>query len=222
MPIRQSIVVQAKLVQDRGVQIGHADAALDRLVTDVVGRAVHVPGLESAAGQEQAEGVAVVVAAAAVLRDGQPAELAGPQHDRAVEQSAALQVLDQRRRGQVGLGADRFVLGLDVGVRVPRLKLRLDRRHHLHEAHAALDQPPGHQQPRAVAGGLADCRGRTASRGRGFAAQVEHLAGRQLHSRGQLVVANARFELRLVRIARAMLFVQPGQKIEILSLRPAG
>ena len=58
-------------MQDRGVQVGDADAAFDRLVADVVGGAVDVAGLEAAAGQQQAEGVAVVVAAAAVLRDRQ-------------------------------------------------------------------------------------------------------------------------------------------------------
>ena len=55
---------------------------VDGLVAELVGRAVDVARLEAAAGQPQAEGVAVVVAAVAVLRDRQPAELAGPDDDR--------------------------------------------------------------------------------------------------------------------------------------------
>ena len=50
MAERQSIVIQAELVQDRRMQVGHADAVLDRFVTDVVGLSVDVPSFETATG----------------------------------------------------------------------------------------------------------------------------------------------------------------------------
>jgi hypothetical protein len=57
----------AELVQQRGQQARTADAPLGGLVTELVGRPVHMPGPETVAGQEQGEGVAVVVPAVAVL-----------------------------------------------------------------------------------------------------------------------------------------------------------
>ena len=60
------------------MQVGHADRVDGGLVAELVGGAVDVARLEAAAGEEQSECVAVVVAAVGVLRDRQAAELAGP------------------------------------------------------------------------------------------------------------------------------------------------
>ena len=38
----QLAMVEAELVQNRGVQVGHADPAVGRAIADFVGRAVHV------------------------------------------------------------------------------------------------------------------------------------------------------------------------------------
>src|SRR5262249_36088809 len=86
VPIRDPIVVQSQLVQQCRVQVRHAHPIDDRGVAEVVRRAVDVAPLEAAASQPEAEGVAVVIAALAVLRYRQAAELAGPKDRRGVKQ----------------------------------------------------------------------------------------------------------------------------------------
>ena len=70
---------------------------------------------------------------------------------------ALLQVLDQRRRGLVGVAALDVELGGQVAVLVPAGV------HDLHEPHAALDQPAGHQAVVGERALLAGPRGRTSS-----------------------------------------------------------
>ena len=82
MGIFQTVVVEAQLVEDRGQEVGAAYSAFDSLITEVIGPAVDVAGLEAAAGLDQAERIAVVVAAVAFLGNRQTAELARPDHDR--------------------------------------------------------------------------------------------------------------------------------------------
>src|SRR6516225_9796733 len=107
-------MVETKLLQESCVEVRDADRVFDRLVTEIVGRAMDVPGLETAAGQPKAEGIAVVVASFAPLRHGQPAEFAGPQNQRAIQEAATLEVLDEPSCGQVGHTANLFDLGLAV------------------------------------------------------------------------------------------------------------
>ena len=82
--VAESIVIQAELVEDRGVPVCDADPVLDRLVANFVGRSVDIATLESTAGKPEGEGVAVMVAAGSALGDRQPPELAGKQHVRAL------------------------------------------------------------------------------------------------------------------------------------------
>ena len=92
---------------------------MDGLVAEFVGRAVDLAGLEAAAGQEQREGVAVVVAAGATLRDRQAAEFAAPEDDRALQEAALLQVADQRGGRLIHLRAHLGQALLDIAVVVP-------------------------------------------------------------------------------------------------------
>src|SRR5437870_4304952 len=124
-------MVEAELVQERCQQAGAADRALDRLVAKLVTRTVDVAGLETATGQKQGKGVAVVVAAGAALRDRQASELAGPQHYGPVQEAALLQVFDERRSWLVDLGTDPGQSLSDVAVMVPAATA--DRDHHLDE-----------------------------------------------------------------------------------------
>ena len=73
------------------------------------------------------------------LHHRRAAELAAPDDERVVEQAALLEVLDQRRRGLVGVLAVLLEVVDQVAVLVPRLV------EELHEPHAALDQPAGEQ-----------------------------------------------------------------------------
>src|SRR5207249_728320 len=110
-----AIVVEAELVEEGRVKVGHADGLFDRAIANLVGRAVHEPGAKTAAGDQGRERIAIVVAAAAVLRNRQPAKFARPDDDRAVKQAARFKVLDQRGAGLIARGANFLKLGFDVG-----------------------------------------------------------------------------------------------------------
>src|SRR5262245_33996238 len=129
-------MIQSERLEERRVQVGDADDLLDRLVTELVSRPVHVTLLEPAPRKPKRERVAVVVAAVRPLRDRQPAELTGPHYDGRIEQPALLQVRDQTRGWLIRHRAQSLQLLRVLGVRVPRLTAQEE----LHEPHPALDQ----------------------------------------------------------------------------------
>ncbi len=98
----QPVMVEAEQVQNGGVQVVDVDRVFDRRPTDVVGAADHLPTFDAAAGHPKAEGVRVMVAAGvvllrvAILTQGRAAEFAGADDKRFVEQTALLQILNQR------------------------------------------------------------------------------------------------------------------------------
>ena len=71
------------------------------------------------------------------------AEFAAPDDDRVLQQAALLEIRDQRGAGLVGVEGVLLDAGRQVAVLVPGFV------EELHEADAALDEPPGEQ---AVAG----------------------------------------------------------------------
>ena len=80
--VRQPVVIKAKLMEQSGVEIVHADAAFDGSVSHFVGSAVNVAGFEAAASQDQTKRVTIVISARVVLGHGQAAEFPRPQDDR--------------------------------------------------------------------------------------------------------------------------------------------
>ena len=104
--VGEAPVVEAEGMQEGGLEVVDRDHVLHGPVSELVGRAVGITGLESASGQPQREAVAVVVAAVGPLRDREPAELAGPEDDGRVEQPALLEVLDECGARAVGPGAE--------------------------------------------------------------------------------------------------------------------
>ena len=116
---------------------------LDGVEAELVGGAVDDAALDAAAGQPGAEALRMMVAAVA-LGAGRAAELGAPDDERVVEQAALLEVLEQAGDRQVDLRRELAVVGLDAGVRVPGAAAAAAVED-LHEAHAALDQPPGRQ-----------------------------------------------------------------------------
>ena len=85
-------------MQDGRVQIVDVNLVLDGVVSEFIRGAVDDAGLEAAAGHPHREAERIVIAADFLcvhiaLRAWRTAELAAAEHDRLVEQSAALQVL---------------------------------------------------------------------------------------------------------------------------------
>src|ERR1700722_6382251 len=102
-----------------------------------------MPGAETAARYERAEGVTVVVAARADLGNRQAAEFARPPHNRAVEQSPPLEVGDQSGRRLVDLRADFAKARREIVVVIPGHGAISDRRSDLHVTHARFDKAAG-------------------------------------------------------------------------------
>lgn len=80
-------MLDAHLMQQGGVEVVLGDDVLNGAVSEVVGGAVDVAGLEPAAGHPDAEALGVVVAPglasdAAILHDRQAAHFSAPLHDR--------------------------------------------------------------------------------------------------------------------------------------------
>ncbi len=76
---------------------------------------------------------------------GQPAELAAPDHQRLVEQSALVEVRQQAGDRLVGLAGELLVISLDVDVAIPGELVFHAAGVDLDETHASLDQAPGRQ-----------------------------------------------------------------------------
>ena len=92
-------VVQAEQVEDGGVQVVHVHAVDCGAQADRVGRAVDGAPFDPAAGHPVAEAVRVVIAALAAFRHRHAAELAAPDHERALEQPARFRSLSSPAMG---------------------------------------------------------------------------------------------------------------------------
>src|ERR1043166_1928716 len=100
--VSQFEVVQPEHMQERGVKIVDADGVLDRFSTELIGASVNISLFETATCQPKRERLPIMVAAIFPLRDRQAAELAGPEHDGGIEQTALLEIHDQRRARLIG------------------------------------------------------------------------------------------------------------------------
>ena len=149
--VRQLRVVEAEQVQDGGVQVVDADAIDGGLVADLVGLAVVDAALDAAAGEPGREGVRVVVAARllACSSAAAPPAAGRTRRPRSPASSRAGRAASGRvSRPPMGMSVSpanwRWLPAMSVWpsqLRSFSMPPRVD----LHEAHAALDQPPGHQ-----------------------------------------------------------------------------
>src|SRR5207253_1899848 len=96
------------------------------------------------AGQPDAEAERVVIAAIRALGHRRPAELAGPDNQRRVQQAARLEVLEQAGYRPIDRPGVVLVAALQVAVLVPAVVADV-RAQQLDEAHAALHQPASQQ-----------------------------------------------------------------------------
>ena len=120
---------------------------LDDLHRQLVGLADGLAGLQAAAGQRDAEALAVMAAAAAAVELRRAAELGGDDDQRLVEQLASLR--DRATSAARALSSswissvllvDAFVVDVPAGA-VEEVQVVRD----LDEPHARLDQPAGEQ-----------------------------------------------------------------------------
>ena len=99
---RESFVIDAQKVKDRGVEVVHVVRFRRPSRTTRRSRRRPIAALDAGAGQPLHGGAAVVVAAVGPLAERVPAELRGPEDQRVVEQPALLEVGQQGGDGPVG------------------------------------------------------------------------------------------------------------------------
>ena len=147
----KTFVVEAEEFQQRGVQVVDVDWFLDRFETEFVGRSVDVAAAHTAASEPHGEAVMVVVSAVDLAGVGpflrefngrRATELAAPNDECFFQQTALLEVGQQRADRLIALLGETTVIDFDVVVVVPRLTFAVP---DLDEADASFDQAPSNQ-----------------------------------------------------------------------------
>ena len=90
----QSAGVEAELLENRSMNVGHIVPMLDRVEADFISRSMHDPAFQSAASHPDREAVGVMIAAVGSLRGGSSTKLGGEDHDRGIEQAALFKILE--------------------------------------------------------------------------------------------------------------------------------
>src|SRR5205814_887325 len=146
----QSLVIQAEQLEDGRVKVVDVDALLAGAESELVSRADGPPALHAATGEPGREAVRIVVASRAfvgvtAVGNRGASKLAAPHDQRAVEQTARFQILQQGRGWAIdapGHGrVDPDVIRVSVVPIVTAGAAGKD----LDETHASLDEPSGAQ-----------------------------------------------------------------------------
>src|ERR1043165_7166812 len=117
--IRKLLMIQPHLMQYRRVEIVDADRLLDDAEAEVIALADDLAAGDSRAGHPDTEGVRVVIAAHAALRDGHAAEFSVPDDECLVEHAPAFEVPEQSGDWLIDLHRMLSVIVDDAVVRVP-------------------------------------------------------------------------------------------------------
>src|SRR6185312_7819947 len=138
--VRELGVIETEAIENRRVEVMDVDLVLDDVEAEVVAFADRNAGLDAAPRHPHREGVRVMVATVVTALDHRrTAEFPAPDHERAVQHSALLEVLNQRGGGLVGIDAIFLDVVDKVRVLVPGFVIEL------HETDTALDQAAGEQ-----------------------------------------------------------------------------
>src|SRR6185369_12618358 len=154
---RQPGVVDAEAMQHGRVEVVNVHCVADDVVAEIVRFAVSQSGPDAAASEPDGKAARMMVAAIIVSRewtlaiDGS-AELAAPDDECVVEQTALFEIPDKRGAWLVGVTALADDLGRQLSMLVPAAMKKLDK------PHAALGKAPRQQAVRGVGAGLARVR----------------------------------------------------------------
>src|SRR5438045_3815314 len=91
--VSQALVVDPEVLQQRRVEVMHAHGVFGDVVSEIIGLAMDIPGLEAAAGDPDGEALGMMIAAEIVLADrslriGGAAKFTTPDDDGVIEQAA--------------------------------------------------------------------------------------------------------------------------------------
>ena len=179
-------------------------------MAELVGLAVGHAGLESAAGDPDAEALAVVIAAALggiamIFGDRQAADLAAPVDDGRVEHAALLEILDQRRRRLVGAPTNGRQACCGCCCECPTADRRETAARTARPVRPVAGRSGSACRIRCVAGIVEPVHG---VRGRGLARDIERLGRRGLHGGGQFITGDAGFQIGFARMLVEMPAIQ--------------
>ena len=122
--VRQSFVVDAQQVQNRGLQIVNVDSIFGDVDAVVVGPPPGHAALNASTSHPHGKTAWVMIAAVvcfrqAALRVDRPTELAAPDNQRVIEHASLLEIPNQAGRRLVGVSALRSDLLRQVAVLIP-------------------------------------------------------------------------------------------------------
>src|SRR5262245_39873771 len=122
----------------------HANFVFDRLIAELVGRAVVNTRLDAASGKPGRECARVVISTGfrAQLSHRQSSKLAATDDESGIQQSPTFEIAQQGRHRLIGLTGKLAVIAFDVDVAVPTALVFITARIKLNKSHAALDEPP--------------------------------------------------------------------------------
>jgi hypothetical protein len=115
--VGQPPVIQAKQMQDRGVEIVDMNFVFDGGEAKLVGSAVDRSAFDAAAGKPHREAIRIVITSVAVLGRRRATELAAPNHERFFQETALLQICQQLGDRPINVFAQPFVARVVFAVR---------------------------------------------------------------------------------------------------------
>ena len=213
-------MVDAKQMQDGGVQVSYVHGVGRDVVAELVGGSVGMSCLHAAARHPHGEAAGMVVAPGLgavplALSGHATSELPAPDDEGVVEESAALEVGDERGAGLVGVAAARGAPGGEAAVVVP---VGMEE---LHEAHAALDETSREDAVGGVAAWASGIGTVELEDLVGLVGEVGELGHAGLHAEGHLILADAGRDLGVAGAFESA-SVQFGESVEHLAAESAG
>ena len=123
----EGVVIDAELIEHRGVQVVNGGDLFHRRVAKIIGRAVNDAALDTCACEPHGHRFVVMISTAAALRHRRATELTGPYDQRVVQHAALLQIGDERHARAVDLLSLERHAFLHAAVMVPVLVIELDK-----------------------------------------------------------------------------------------------
>ena len=189
-------------MQHRRVHVVHLEFVLDGTIAELIRRTVGDARPNPAARHPDRITVRVVVATIAALRERRAAKLAGPNHERLLQQAARLEVAQEPCNRLVGGASVVAVVFLQPTVGVPAVVATDAWAGQLDEPHTFLHQPTGHQalHPKRASVLVLGLEPVQPTRGPGLAPDVYQLRHGGLHAVRHFIVGDGR--LKFVHVAQ--------------------
>ena len=130
-------VIEANHGHDRGMDVMDVKLVFDSVESQFVSGADSLASSCSTAGHPHGEAGGIVIASVAFFTHGSASELATPDDQGFIEQTALLEITDQADNGHIDVATKPAVIGLNFGMAVPLTPSSVEE---LNEPHTAFNQ----------------------------------------------------------------------------------